>query len=278
MNRRVFLVQSSALLALAALPQPLQAQARFRPNRFSVQVRGRGPDVIMIPGLTSGRYVWESTVRAVPGHRYHLVQVSGFAGEPARGNASGAVVSGIVEELAAYIRSARLNRPAVVGHSMGGTVGMMLAARHPDLVGRLMVVDMLPRPTSLFGGDRAGELASALGSMASDPIGRRLLSTVISAFTPAEDRGRESDPDVVARAMQELGTIDLTQDVGRIRAPVTVLYAAGGVTSAAAEGRTFAQAYRNLRGVRLLPIVPSGHMIMLDQPGRVAAALRMFLR
>ena len=35
---------------------------------------------------------------------------------------------------------------------MGGTLAMMIAARRPDLVGRLMVVDMYPQPAGLFGG------------------------------------------------------------------------------------------------------------------------------
>ena len=44
------------------------------------------------------------------------------------------------EEIARDIREQGLQKPAVVGHSMGGTIAMMLAARHPDSVGRLMVV------------------------------------------------------------------------------------------------------------------------------------------
>jgi pimeloyl-ACP methyl ester carboxylesterase len=45
-----------------------------------VAVRGSGPDVILIPGLSASRGIWSSTVAAVPGYRYHLVQVAGFAG------------------------------------------------------------------------------------------------------------------------------------------------------------------------------------------------------
>ena len=73
----------------AAAPAPTAQVTRpaFNPTRFSVVVKGSGPDVILIPGLTASRSVWEGTVAAVPGYRYHLVQVAGFAGEPVRGNA-----------------------------------------------------------------------------------------------------------------------------------------------------------------------------------------------
>src|SRR5688500_6217570 len=104
MNRRNFLIFALALGLAGSAPAIGMAAPRFEPTRFSVQVRGTGRDVILIPGLTSGREVWNATVGAVPGYRYHLIQVSGFAGEPARGNARGAVVEPLADEIARYIR------------------------------------------------------------------------------------------------------------------------------------------------------------------------------
>src|SRR5688572_8364473 len=80
-------VQSSG----GAGSRPSPGNPRFSPQRFSVIVKGSGHDVILIPGLTASRAVWDGTVAAVPGYRYHLIQVAGFAGEPVRGNASGNV-------------------------------------------------------------------------------------------------------------------------------------------------------------------------------------------
>ncbi|HEU0135611.1 MAG TPA: alpha/beta hydrolase, partial [Allosphingosinicella sp.] len=144
MSRRPFL-----LLALA-LSAPASA-APFKPTRISVEVRGSGPDVILIPGLASSRGIWNGTVAAVPGYRYHLVQVAGFAGTPSAGNGTGPVAASVAAEVARYIASGRLNRPAIVGHSMGGSIAMMVGARHPGSVGKVMVVDMLPSPAGTFG-------------------------------------------------------------------------------------------------------------------------------
>jgi pimeloyl-ACP methyl ester carboxylesterase len=284
MNRRSFLIQSAAFALagsapMAAFAQPARPPVRFRPSRFSVQVRGTGPDVILIPGLTSGRHVWADAVRAVPGYRYHLLQVSGFAGEPVRGNADGPVVAPLTAEISRYIEAEGLQRPAIVGHSMGGIIGMMLATRYPARVGRLMVIDIVPRPTAMYGGSAAAQLATGLGSLMGDPQGRQLLSSIISAFTPPEDDdARASSADVVTRSMHDLGTIDLTGDLSRIRVPFTVVYAGRGEEGRASADASFAQAYRGARGARLVRIDDSGHLVMTSQPQRFARSLREFLR
>src|SRR6516165_10547886 len=62
-------------------------------DRITVTVRGRGPDVMLIPGLACSNAVWDATAKHLESrYRLHLVQVAGFAGSPARGNANGAIV------------------------------------------------------------------------------------------------------------------------------------------------------------------------------------------
>ena len=278
MNRRHFLVGALALGLAGSTPAALFAAPRFEPTRFSVQVHGNGPDVILIPGLTSGRDVWSDTVAAVSGYRYHLVQVSGFAGEPARANARGAVVEPLAEEIARYIAARGLSRPAIVGHSMGGTVAMIVGARHPELAGRIMVVDMLPQPAGLFGGSASSPLADSLRNWMGTPGGRRLVGSLLNVFSPPELSNARSDPEVVAQAMQELSVMDLGPQLPRIRAPLTVVYASPDPQARAAIDRSFAAAYARARGARLVRIDRSGHMVMLDQPVRFQAAVREFLR
>lgn len=277
MNRRNFLVAALALGLVGSAPAALAAP-RFEPTRFSVQVRGSGPDVILIPGLTSGRDVWNGTVAAVPGYRYHLIQVAGFAGEPARGNARGAMVQPLADEIARYIVDRRLAQPAIVGHSMGGTLAMMIAARRPELAGRIMVVDMLPQPAGLFGGSASSPFANSLRNWISTPGGRRLVGGLLNAFSPPESSNARSNPDVVAQAMHELSSMDLGPQLPRIRAPMTVIYASPDPQGRQAVDRGFAAAYAGARGARLVRIDGAGHMVMLDQPARFQASLRDFLR
>lgn len=265
--------------ALAFAPS-CGAAAPFASSRFSVEVRGSGPDVILIPGLSVGRNVWGGTIGAVPGYRYHLIQVSGFAGEPARGNVRGPIVASLAAELARYIAESRLNRPAIIGHSMGGTLAMMIAADHPGLVGRIMVLDMLPAPAGLFGqtpGD-ASSIARSIVGLTEMAGGRQLFSGIVNAFAPPGSSFRTSDPMVISRTMNELAGMDLTNRLPAIRAPLTIAYASPNAAAGPAVDRRFRQAYAGARNARFVRIDGSGHMVMLDQPGRLAAAMRQFLR
>lgn len=266
-------------LALALMPRTALAAA-FASSRLSATVQGQGPDVILIHGVDSSRAIWNTTLPVLAGHRVHLVQIAGFSGVPAGGNTRGPIVASVAAEIARYIAEARLIRPALIGHSMGGTIAMMVASRWPARIGRLMVVDMLPAPAGLLGGNAEGwgPLADRLTEMfTATPEGRRSFGALMRMFGGS---GATSNPDVTARALRELAAIDLSGDLPKITAPMTVAFATPAPGSAKAPvqiRQTYTTAYRGAKQLTLVPIAESGHMVMLDQPARFNAAVRSFL-
>ncbi|HEX8125162.1 MAG TPA: alpha/beta hydrolase [Allosphingosinicella sp.] len=278
MSRLLFLLAAAASALLAAPA----AAAPFKPSRISVAVRGTGPDVILIPGLASSSAVWNGTVAAVPGYRYHLVQVAGFAGTAPGGNVAGPVAAPVAEEIARYIASSHLGRPAIVGHSMGGSIAMMIAARHPEAAGKVMVVDMLPSPVRPLGVPPSAvkPLAALIGGQAAgaDRL-RRDLKSLVGRFGNSDWLESRSDAAVVGRSISELLATDLAPELPRIRGSLTVVYACSAKLSYAcgAVSRVFASAYSTRPGTKLIRIERSGHTIMWDQPGTFQAELRRFL-
>lgn len=275
MNRRRMMQGGLALLAGGLLARQAVA-APFVSRRIAVATRGAGRDVVLIAGLASGPGLWNGVIGAIPGYRWHLVHVRGFAGLAADANATGPVVQPVADEIARYIGAAGLRRPALVGHSMGGTLAMLLGLK--GLAGRLMVVDMLPEGAAMVGGTASGMgfLADQLGDyFTGTKAGRAYLAQMLAEMPGA----RGSDPDVIANALRDLANVDLGPQLPRLTAPMEVVYAVGAdAAQASAITRTFRAAYAPKRDVRLLPIGPSGHMVMADQPTRFNVALSDFLK
>lgn len=283
----------AALTALAVLA-PAQAKEGWTSDRIAVTVEGKGKDVILVPGLTSSPSAWRESAKAMPGYRYHFVQVKGFAGTPAEGNKQGKVVAPAADELARYIRDAKLKQPAVIGHSMGGSIGMMLAARHPGAVSKLMVVDMLPFMGAMYGppgttAESVKPVADAIvAGMRSAPPAegdKRLVAMTTSMVNSETQRplvladARASDTAVVANAFHELIVTDLGPELPKITAPTTVLYVTpkgAPLTDAQIDGY-YKAAYAPLAGARLVRVPDSAHFIMSDNPAFFQDQVKTFL-
>lgn len=272
-------------------PAPVATKA----DRISVTVTGKGPDVVLIPGLASSGAVWDATVQQLSAtHRVHVVQVAGFAGAPVAGNADGPVVEPVVEAVDAYIKANKLKSPAVIGHSMGGFTGLLLARRHPEDISRLMIVDSLPFFSTLFSPTATAESmkpqAAAMrdGTIAMSPeafASQQAMTMPRFVKSPdgqklALEWSKASSQSVVGRAMYDLLTTDARAELPAIKTPTTLLYPydpAMGAPTAMID-KTYADAYATLPGVTLKRVDDSRHFIMLDQPKAFAEAVETFLK
>jgi len=291
-SRRALL--AGAVAALAALPLSCATAADFSSERITVRSEGSGPDVILIPGLNSSPRAWSSTVDALPGYRYHLVHIGGFAGQPAGANKEGTVAAPVAEEIARYIKESNLKQPAVIGHSMGGTIGLMLASRHPDALSRLMVVDMFPFLGTFFAGPGAAparveavadQVAASMRAADPEQRSKRANETITGmvdteAMRPVAIKdSMSSDPDVGIRAYRELIVTNLIPELPKIAVPVTVLYIQPKSVPLPADqfDAVYKSAYAPIRQLTLKRIPDSAHFIMWDQPQRFRTEAAAFL-
>jgi pimeloyl-ACP methyl ester carboxylesterase len=299
LSRRSTLKAAGAALALSLLGAAAGAfAAPFAPSfesaRITVRTEGAGPDVILIPGLNSSPRAWAETVKALPGYRYHLVQVSGFAGQPRGGNLDGPVAAPVAEEIDRYIKESGLKQPAVIGHSMGGTIGMMLAARHPADLSRLMVVDMVPYLGMFFvppGSTMASiepvadRVMAAMRAIPPEERAKRAAETINGMVNTeamragAIDDSMRSDMDVSGRAYRELMVTNLGPELPKIAVPVTVLYIQPKTVPLSAEqfDGVYKSVYAPVQKLTMKRIPDSAHFIMWDQPARFQAEVKEFL-
>ena len=268
--------------------------ATAEPTRFTVAVSGEGSDVILIPGLSSAPHVYDGILAELEKtHRVHLVHVAGFAGLAAGPNAEGGLLDGVRDELIAYIAENSLQTPAMIGHSMGGLVSLLVAAKAPDAVGRVMVIDALPFFTLLINPMATSEMANPFAEQAqarlraqSDEVFAQRQRQTMAILTKSPEGIEKatadslaSDRRVIAETMADVMVRDARSEIPAITVPVTVLQAYDVTMPVPREmyETLWKTAYAALPGVNVKVIENSYHFIMWDQPEAFAEEVRAFL-
>ncbi|PQM27841.1 alpha/beta hydrolase [Sphingopyxis lindanitolerans] len=284
----------TATRADAAEPGAVCGSGLIEGKRITVEVEGNGPDVVLIPGLSSPRAVWAATaVRLKATHRLHLVEVRGFSGDAPGLNAEGPVLEPMMREIADYIDDCIVNQgrpaPAIIGHSLGGLTAMMIAARKPRDVGKLMVVDSLPFFGMLFGPTATvatvepqaaamQKMLAAKDTAEADDRTLQIMSATEAGRAQVKAWTRAANAKVAAQLMYDDMTTDLRPELGAITAPFTMLYPldASAMPADIVDG-LYKGAFAAAGTATLKRIDGSRHFIMLDQPDAFAAAVDAFL-
>jgi lipase len=189
--------------------------------------QGTGSPVLAIHGITSSSRSWPFLAQALG----RPVFAPDLRGRGRSNHLPGPVgMAAHAEDCAAVLREVAGEPTVVVGHSMGGFVATVLAARHPDLVRALVLVDGgLPFPPA----DTAATLAGL------EPIKQRLQAS----YTREEYRAWFRNHPAFARdwtpEAEEYADYDLPDDPGRPSADPDAVEAD---QVDMVEGTTFAEA------------------------------------
>ena len=266
----------------------------YGPGRsFQVEVVGSGRPMILIPGLASHGDTWIPTAEHfATSHESHVLTLAGFAGVPAIGRP---FLETVRADLARYIRDEELEKPIVIGHSLGGFLAFWLASTEPDLVGPVISVDGLPFLPALSNPAATGEttraaaanLRSMMALLTPEQFAaqnRTMLRTMISApeqLSRVVETSTKSDPVAVAQATYELMTTDLRDDVARIESPVLLMGAFGAMSSPEIRA-VMEQSYRlQVSAIPVRQFVAAEnarHFVMLDDPEFLWRTIETFLR
>jgi pimeloyl-ACP methyl ester carboxylesterase len=270
--------------AQAAVP----SGSEQRLSRITVRTAGKGSPVVLIPGLASPPAVFDEAAKKIGrDHQLIFVQVNGFVGSAPATAPIGNLLPGAVDELGGWLAANHIEKAAVVGHSMGGLMAMMLAKAHPAAAGRLLIVDSLPFYGMLFGPAATPE--------AIRPVVEQMRVGLVSGTSPVQvpphmsnnDAGKAkilewlktSDPKTVGEALVEDATTDFRPDLPALaNVPVTIVYAVPSPANKAIVDGLYREAYKSLPTAKLVAVENSEHFIMLDQPDRFRAELDTFLR
>ena len=234
----------------------------FEPESFAVKVVGEGRPIIFIPGLGCPGAVWDATAAHLEekGFESHILTLSGFAGRPAIDLPLSATVR---KELTRYIQSRRLERPVIVGHSMGGFIAFWIASNFPENTGPVIIVDAGPALSGDL--DEAKQLREKWRDASDEEYEQKArfiyagMARNKQALAPYAAMAAKSDRKALGDAIFEMMRTDLTSEVQKIESPVLLVLA---------DGYFKTRIQKQVEGIKKKKVVilPTGHFVMLDDP------------
>jgi len=113
-------------------------------NLHHVDLGGAGnPPLILLHGLLGSSRNWQTAGRDLAASAHVFALDARNHGRSPHDPVM--TYDALAEDVARWMRARGLARAAIMGHSMGGKTAMRLACRRPDLVARLVVVDIAPK-------------------------------------------------------------------------------------------------------------------------------------
>ncbi|WP_417939324.1 alpha/beta fold hydrolase [Flavobacterium sp. RS13.1] len=134
---------SIVIIAFLCSALCLNVFAQTKQYPFEVVKTGKGKQaIIFIPGFASSGEVWNETKATFEKDFIcYTLTMAGFAGVKPQPDPS---FENWKTAIADYIKNNKIEKPIVIGHSMGGGLALALASDYPELIGKIVVVDALP--------------------------------------------------------------------------------------------------------------------------------------
>jgi len=302
MKRHLAVAMSAALFLLsargahaapiAALPQ---AQRSVTSGALHVDVYGSAgkPPMILVPGLGCGPWEFGNEIAAfAPSYRIYAITLPGFDNQPA---IQAPLFTAVSADFWKLLETEHIEKPVIVGHSLGATLAEMLTTQHADRLRAVVAIDGLPvfpGTESLSQAQRKAnaERAAAQTAGTAKAAYGAVLKTYVMPYlvTSKDDADRDaaleaaSDPVAAAAWLNEDLSLDLRADLAKAATPLLLIgpYDASLDTTfknAGAKRAYYASLVAKAPRAQTLVIDASRHFIMNDQPRALDDAIARFL-
>jgi pimeloyl-ACP methyl ester carboxylesterase len=261
------------------------------------------PALILVPGLGCGTWVWRDTIaREVKRHAVYAVTLAGFDGVPLTTDAG---LDAADTSLATLIATEKLDRPVLIGHSLGGFATLRFGTEHPALLRGVVSVDGLPvfpalaqstpdqraaaasRMGSAIAAQSPGEYEASQGQIMRDYV---VDPAIAARATTLVER---SDQKAIALYAGQLFAQDLRPQLPKLTLPGIIVAPIPALPLPSYLPPELAQLTQDQRhagmlafygtiiagapSLQIVPIDGARHFAMLDQPDAFATALDTFI-
>lgn len=264
----------------------LNVFAQTKSYPFEVIKTGKGKQsIIFIPGFASSGEVWNETKAAFEKeYTCYTLTMAGFAGAKPQQNPS---FENWKTEIANYIKDNKIEKPILIGHSMGGGLALSIAADYPELIGKIVVVDALPCLAALMDPSFKSKESNDCSAMVSQMTGMtdaqflemqkktmpRLLADT-SKMGTVVDWSVKSDRKTFAQMYCDFSNTDLRNKIAAIKCPSLILLESYFINLKPA----IEEQYKNLKTADFQYASKGLHFIMYDDAAWYLAQLNTFVK
>lgn len=230
------------------------------------------PPLLLGPSLGTSTALWDKVAPELSiTHRVVRWDLPGHGRSPADLIGPGATVADLASLVLSLADSLGIDRFSYAGVSLGGAVGLQLAAYHPERIDRLAVICS----SAHFNGSKPWEERAAL--VRAEGLGELAANANSRWFTPGftvpeliEDC-RTADPDAYAACCDALAAFNIRDRLPRISAPTLLVAGREDPATPPAHLRDIADA---VPGAALTELPGASHLAPAERPEAVLTALR----
>lgn len=247
----------------------------FAQESFEVTVKGKGEPILLFPGFGCTGDIWNETVDELS--KTNECHVFTFAGFGTVKPIETPWLSKIKEDIIAYAKTKELNKPTLIGHSLGGTLSYWLAASEPDLFNKIIAVDALPCSAALMISNYSGEIIpydnpqSEMMLEMDEESFQKMNSQTVNFMCLNKSKQKELiemmnkvDRKTFVYGYIDMLNLDLRSEITKIKIPVVILAAT--FPDKTSVVKTYQSQFEKLPTVKIIYADNSAHFVMLDQP------------
>jgi pimeloyl-ACP methyl ester carboxylesterase len=258
--------------------------------RLRVISRGRGRPIVLIHGVSLSSRVWTKQFESLPSMGCRVIAFDLRGHGDSTVGVSGHSLDVLAEDVRTVLEELDLHDAVVVGHSMGGMAVQAFAIRHPDVVRERVCGIVLLSTSSRMVMSDIGVLRGAAerivgfapdvaAFMRQRNLGL-LLARVGFGDSPAPSHVEatrqmlsECKRDTIRGAGVGIVTLDLADDLPRVKVPALVVVGTADALTPPRDARAIAGA---LPDAELVEMPGAGHMLMFERADELDAIIGAF--
>lgn len=229
-----------------------------------------GRTMVLVHGAGGTRLHWPAELRRLSGATVYTLDLPGHGRSGGRGHDT---IEGYAEAVVAFLQAIGTERVIIAGHSMGGAIAQTLALNFSTYVGGLVLVatgarlrvDPAILETIRRDFERSTELITRFAWSSDAP--RKLVELGRQALL-------EMDSHVLLSDFLACDRFDVMERLEEIKTPTLIITGTADQLTSPKYASFLAD---HISDARYVTIEGAGHMVMLEQPAKVAEAVLRFL-